>query len=285
MKNLCEKFATMIFTFAGIQCVWIFLMSIWQTWKAHDFGEMICMILLPPVSQIYYFFESWIRVGLSHSFCVEVLNLLLFVVVGVAALLVGGLLKKRISNIAAVILLAIITIWAYVGIFQWGAKERRAQKQADQIASVLGVKFGDKPTKGFWKIGTKQMFDIYEFKPSASFRNYDHYCVNVSKTNKRVFCIRAQKNFETEDESEKELIVLQGVLAEKYKAKFEKYNNTYVAVNGNETHAQLLVIASGQEDDGKHIVIFSVMDSQELSNAAAEIGLNKEDLLRDANAL
>ena len=285
MRNLCGKLSTVIFYIMWIQCFVAYISSICQTCKADKIFKMICMILIPPFSQLYYFFESWIKFGLSHSFCVSVLLIVALALMGVVALVCDNILKKPILNVLMAIVLAVLTLVSYVSVFKWGAEARYEKRQEGQIKSVLGIKFGDKPNKYFRKINTSTICDTYEFTPSASFRNYDHYCVNVSKNKKRIFSIRAQKDFESADESEKEVTILKSVLMEKYGVNFRGTEKGYIAVNGNDESAQLLIIASGRDTEGMHIVIFSIIDGREAAGASAEAGLSKESLLRDGNVL
>lgn len=285
MKNLCEKLAYLLGCFASVQCFWIYIVSIGQTCKADKIAKMICMIVLPPFSQIYYFIESWICVGLSHPFCVAVLDLILFTVMGLIAHVSGALLKRTVLNILTSVLLAVVTILLYGKITHWCADAKNTSRPQQQISSVFGVKFGDKPDGDFRFLEKGEMSDIYEFTPLVPFRNYDHYCVNVSKSKKRIFTIRAQKDFGSADERDKEMVVLKSVLTEKYGVGFSEYENAYMAVNECGSGGQLLMISSGCDEDGKHIVIFTISDKKHAADALAEVGLDKKSLVRDGKAL
>ena len=285
MKNLCEKLAYLLGCFASVQCFWVYIVSICQTCKADKIAKMICMIVLPPFSQIYYFIESWIYVGLSHPFCVAVLDLILFTAMSLIALVSGALLKRTVLNILAAVLLAVVTISLYVKISHWCADAENAPRPRQEISAVLGVKFGDKPDGRFRLLKKGDAFDVYEFDPAVPFRDYDHYCVNVSKDKKRIIAVRAQKDFGSADERDKEIVVLKSVLTEKYGVGFSEYENDYIAVNECGSGGQLLMISSGCDEDGKHIVIFTILDKKQAADATAEIGLDKKSLVRGGKAL
>ena len=78
---------------------------------------------------------------------------------------------------------------------------------------------------------------------------------------------------------------MKSILTEKYGVGFRKYENEYIAVNECESGGQLLTISSGCDEDGKHIVIFGILDKKQTADATAEIGLDKESLVRDGKAL
>ena len=77
-----------------------------------------------------------------------------------------------------------------------------------------------------------------------------------------IHTIRAQKDFKNADDAKLEVQLLKSVMEEKYKVRFVgTENGTLIAKNGEtEDDMQILIISSGRDGDGKHIVIFSVLD-------------------------
>ena len=98
-------------------------------------------------------------------------------------------------------------------------------------------------------------------------------------------CRSGTKGFGSADERDKEIVVLKSVLTEKYGVGFSEYENDYIAVNECGSGGQLLMISSGCDEDGKHIVIFTILDKKQAADATAEIGLDKKSLVRGGKAL
>lgn len=307
MKSVLEVLAKIAGYGCSISGIWVYFKSIYMPFKDGSFVKMMCMLAMPPFAQIYLFIAEWVKKGFLNEYGIACL---FFILLGIMCLLLLALrsicwsqeensrMVWRIPSAIGVFVLLLLAIYgcfclicSKIEIKNIQTKENK-NIQAEEnlytpITKVLGIQFGDKPDASFKFVNGDSTHDTYEFFPKTRFRDYDHFVTVVSKKTKLIHTIRAQKDFKNADDAKLEVQLLKSVMEEKYKVRFVgTENGTLIAKNGEtEDDMQILIISSGRDGDGKHIVIFSVLDVRSAKRAMEEIGVTKESFETDLNAL
>ena len=307
MKSALEVFAKIAGYGCSISGIWVYFKSIYMPFKDGSFVKMMCMLAIPPFAQIYLFIAEWVQKGFLNEYGIACL---FFVLLGIICLLLLALRSicwpqeengRMICHIPLAIGVFALLLLAIYGCFclvcsKVEIKDIQTKVNRDiqtkgnlytPITKVLGIQFGDKPDASFKFVNGDSTHDIYEFFPKKRFRDYDHFVAVVSKKTKLIHTIRAQKDFKDADDAKLEVQLLKSVMEEKYKVEFTgTENGTLIAKNGEtEDDMQILIISSGRDGDGKHIVIFSVLDVKSAKRAMEEIGVTKKSFETDLNAL
>ena len=299
MKSALEVLAKITGYACSISGIWVYFKSIYMPFKDGSFVKMICMIILPPFAQIYLFIAEWIKHGFLNEYGITCLT---FVLLCVMCFLLIGLRSIcwpeqedsrwtwRIPSAIGVVVLLLLAVYGFFCLVCSMIEIKNIQTKDTlytPITKVLGVQFGDKPDASFKFVTGDSMHDTYEFFPKIRFRGYDHFVTVVSKKTKLIHTIRAQKDFKDADDAKFEVQILKNIMEEKYKVRFERTENgTLIAKNGEMVDdMQILIISSGGDGDGKHIVIFSILDVKSAKRAMVEIGVTKESFETDLNAL
>lgn len=282
-------------------CMWmgccaIYVYSIYISFKADLFIEMLCMFVLPPFAQIYLFFELWYRYGFFNKYGIIVVLTILIGLANIFLVLVVSLIEKEggkslergWKTYVAILGIVIFLIGCgWMGCCLCSKTKDCSQKSMQQITKVFDVEFGSIVGEEMKLLNKNYLLDIYEFDPKKPFRDYSHYSLMTSKKTKKVTTICAQKDFTNAKDAELEFHILRGILEEKYNTVFlVKKDRAFTRIKGEcENEGQLIMIEMGVDQIGTHIVIFKIMDIKSVVSAMAEVGITREAIEFDKLAL